>query len=101
LPTIFAYLRYPAFVRTTVDLPDDLMREVKVRAASEGRRLKDVLADAIRDGLARPSASSAETAAGLPLVQCAHMALPGEEMLPERVARVLLEEEARTARGAV
>jgi len=30
----------------------------------------------------------------LPLVQCAHKAPPGEEMTPERVAEVLLEEEA-------
>jgi len=30
----------------------------------------------------------------LPLVECAHEARPGEEMTPERVEEVLLEEEA-------
>lgn len=30
----------------------------------------------------------------LPLVECAHEVRPGEEMTPERVAQVLLEQEA-------
>lgn len=38
-------------MKTTLDLPDDLMREVKIRAAQQGRKLKDLLADAIRIGL--------------------------------------------------
>jgi hypothetical protein len=33
----------------------------------------------------------------LPLIECAHEAVPDEEMTPERVAEVLLEEEARGA----
>jgi plasmid stability protein len=42
-------------MKTTLNLPDDLMREVKVRAARENRRLQDVLAEFIRRGLqARP-----------------------------------------------
>ena len=35
-------------MKTTLDLPDDLMREVKVRAAREGKKMKDLLAAAIR-----------------------------------------------------
>jgi len=35
----------------------------------------------------------------LPLVRCSHEAPPGEELTAERVAAVLLEEEARTALG--
>ena len=38
-------------MKTTLDLPDDLMREVKIRAATQGRKLKDVVTDAIRTGL--------------------------------------------------
>lgn len=34
----------------------------------------------------------------LPLVECAHEAQPGEEMTPERVGEVLLEEEAAAHR---
>ncbi len=29
-------------MKTTLELPDELMREVKIRAAVEGRKLKDV-----------------------------------------------------------
>ncbi len=31
-------------MRTTLDLPDDLLREAKIRAVREGRKLKDVMA---------------------------------------------------------
>jgi hypothetical protein len=37
----------------------------------------------------------------LPLVECAHAASPTEEMTPDRVARVLLDEEAGSSRGAL
>lgn len=45
-------------MKTTVDLPDDLLRAVKIRAAKDNRRLKDVLAEVILRGLSAPSASS-------------------------------------------
>ena len=38
-------------MKTTLDLPDDLMREVKILAAQQGKKLKDVLADTLRSGL--------------------------------------------------
>lgn len=38
-------------MKTTLDLPDDLMREVRIRAAREGKKMKDLLAAAIRTGL--------------------------------------------------
>ena len=38
-------------MKTTLDLPDDLMREVKIRAATQGKKLKDVMADTLRNGL--------------------------------------------------
>lgn len=84
-------------MKTTVDLPDDLMREIKVRAARTDRKLKDAMADLLRRGLAARDAddSTAEhRRVELPLVRCAHPARPEEEMTPERVADVLLEEEA-------
>jgi plasmid stability protein len=39
-------------MKTTLDLPDDLMREVKIRAVHEHKKLKDALADFIRKGMA-------------------------------------------------
>jgi hypothetical protein len=34
-------------MRTTVELPDDLFRKVKARAALQGRALKDLVADGL------------------------------------------------------
>ncbi|HAW09598.1 MAG: antitoxin [Candidatus Dormibacteria bacterium] len=85
--------------RTTLDLPDDLMRAVRIRAVNEGHRLKDVIADLIRRGLAgEPGATGAgPRRVQLPLVICAHPARPGEELTPERVAQLLVAEEGETA----
>ena len=83
--------------KTTLDLPDDLMRAVKIRAAEENRKLKDTIAELLRRGLAQHTeeAPPARQRVRLPLVQCAHPARPGEEMTPERVAEVLIEEEGQ------
>jgi len=88
-------------MKTTLDLPDDLMRDIKIRAARENRKLKDAIADLLRRGLSRKSgeAPKLRRRVTLPLVRCAHDARPGEEMTPDRVARVLLEEESETPRG--
>jgi len=47
-------------MRTTVDLPDDLLGEAKARAAREGRSLSDVVSDAVRSSFARAPASERE-----------------------------------------
>ncbi len=88
-------------MKTTLDLPDDLVRAVKMRAIKEDRKLKDMMADLLRRALAQKPGASATVRRRLklPLVECAHEALPGEEMTPERVAAVLLEEEAGVGRG--
>ncbi len=44
-------------MKTTLDLPNDLVREIKQRAASEGRKVKEVAADLLRAALA-PSAET-------------------------------------------
>src|SRR5436190_24165009 len=40
------------FMKTTLDLPDALMREVKIRAVHERKKLKDAIAEFIRKGMA-------------------------------------------------
>ncbi len=35
-------------MKTTLEIPDDLYREVKTRAASQNRKLKDLVAEALR-----------------------------------------------------
>ncbi len=46
-------------MRTTVRLDDDLYREVKARAAREGRTVASVLEDAVRIGMRPPADASA------------------------------------------
>ncbi|MCF7674310.1 MAG: hypothetical protein K9M97_03135 [Akkermansiaceae bacterium] len=41
-------------MKTTIDLPPELVREMKLRAVHEGRKLKDVAAELLRHGLVRP-----------------------------------------------
>lgn len=41
-------------MKTTLDLPDPLMRRVKIRAASEGRKLKEIISDLLEKGLDAP-----------------------------------------------
>ena len=87
-------------MKTTLELPDELMRAIRLRAVRENRKLKDAIADLLRRGLA-PEAKRPQVLrhrVKLPLVLCAHAARPGEEITPERAARILLDEESG-ARG--
>lgn len=87
-------------MKTTLELPDELMRAVKVRAAEEGSKLKDVVADLIRRGLSEDTvrAGVVPRKVRIPLIECAHEARSDEEMTPARVAQVLAREDARMAR---
>lgn len=84
-------------MKTTLKLPDDLMRAVKIRAAQEDRKLQDLIAELIRRGLAQKSDTpgSHQRRVKLPLIQCARGAELDQEMSPERVSEILLEDEAR------
>jgi len=58
--------RKPAFwnsgcIKTTLDLPADLMRAVKIRAVQEEKKLKDAIAEFIRRGMAASKAPPAKT----------------------------------------
>lgn len=85
-------------MKTTVDLPDALVRELKVKAAREDRSLKDVMTELLRRGLAtadrrgEPDGSRVR----IPLVVCAHPAADEDEMTPDRVAAVLAAQDAET-----
>lgn len=92
-------------MKTTLDLPDDLMRAVKIQAVRENRRLKETVADLLRRGLARKRVAGPAARPGkrikLPLVRCAHKASPGDEVTPERAAEILAEQEAGALRVPV
>lgn len=90
-------------MKTTLDLPDDLMRAIKIRAVKENRKLKDAIADLLRRGLSRGPVEPTKVRkrVKLPLVRCAHRAGAGEEITPERAAEILLEQETEPHDGAV
>jgi plasmid stability protein len=75
-------------MRTTLELPDDLMRSIKVRAASTDRTLTDVMTEVLRAGL-RMEESDAPSRRTLdfPLVITARTA-PEGALSPERIAEI-------------
>jgi len=79
-------------MKTTLDLPDALVREIKHHALNEGLKLKDAMAVLLKLGLkARHSVTNAPAQrVSLPLVICKQRA----ELTPEQVANTLLAQEA-------
>ena len=75
-------------MKTTIDLPPDLVREMKLLAVHEGRKLKDVAADLLKRGLG--SGKSRPTSkAPADFLLSAPASAP--EMTPEQVRRILEE----------
>ncbi len=90
-------------MKTTLDLPDALVKQVKLRAVREGRKLKDAVADLLRKGLAaakddkpieRAPVVTTNRKTGLPMIVCKRAAPSDDELTPERVADILLGQES-------
>jgi hypothetical protein len=95
-------------MKTTLDLPDELMRGMKIRAATQGRKLKDVVADAIRESLGSKPDAHAEapplvisrSASGFPYIQCrpaSDKTPPSSAQLQRLIEESELEEDLRRA----
>ena len=83
-------------VKTTLDIPDDLLRSMKMRAVQEGRKFKDVAAEIFRRGLAQPNLpanSGDRQRVKLPLIECRHPVDSPATLTPDQVADVLLKQE--------
>ena len=90
-------------MKTTLDLPDALFREVKLRAVVQGRTVKDLVAELLQQGLGLAPAGSTEKRptservkigdTGLPLIECAPNA-PATRMSVEEL--LALEQETQT-----
>jgi hypothetical protein len=84
-------------MRTTVELPDELLRQVKARAALQGRTLKDLIADGLRLLLDTPRSVQTSTSprrTQFPIIKSKN---PARKLTPEMVAAAeeeLLDEEA-------
>ena len=96
-------------MKTTLELPDALIKQVKLRALHEGRKFKDAVADLLRRGLsvdadmpfrARAAEITRNRKTRLPVIKCKHRASPSREFTPERVAELLLNQEVRSLDGA-
>ena len=79
-------------MRTTLDLPDPLMRELKARAAMDGVKLKDYFAAMVREALLHPPGAAA-TPARSPAPR-----IPAKE--PRRIADPAGLEQCTTGRAA-
>lgn len=79
-------------MKTTLDLPDELMREMKLRAVIQGRTLRDLVAEFLRQGLGLSPTLSTPTQSpsrmvsmgtdGLPVIRCRADA-PAAHMRPQ------------------
>lgn len=83
-------------MRTTIDLPDPLFREIKTQSAQRGVKLKDFVTSLLQAGLAQADASVSQprTRSPLPVIRKAtgtlHPALSNRE-----VEALLVAEDAR------
>lgn len=78
-------------MKMTFDLPADVAQRLKVRAAEEGLKLKDLIAEACRAFLSSTPQRTKSKPKGrvYPTLKGGRPAKPEEEMIPERVAEIL------------
>ncbi len=95
-------------MRTTVDIPEDLLRRAKAEAALRGSSLKDFVTEAIRAALRERSehVAEGEPAYGVEQVvgeDCVFPLIRGaggpalRDLTPERIHEILEEEEVERA----
>jgi len=90
-------------MKTTLELPNDLVKEIKLRALHSGVKFKEAVAELLRKGLEAESQVMSDSPrakivrnrqTGLPMIECPHPASPLEELTPARVAEILIDQEA-------
>lgn len=87
-------------MKTALDLPDDLMREVRIEAAKRGAKLKDLIAELLRAGLDSPLSNGGRGArltmnprTGLLVVADTRSPGTEAEMSPTQIAEILQRQE--------
>jgi hypothetical protein len=76
-------------MRTTIDLPEELFREAKLRAVQEGSTLKELVTECIRSGLQRPASTKRELSTRRKAPFVAIRKTPDLAPIPERSNRQL------------
>ncbi len=79
-------------MRTTIDIPEALGRQVKIRAAQEGRSLKTLITQALERELAAAAAPAVPSVTPrLPVIRSSR---PGSlKITPEEISELLVREE--------
>lgn len=81
-------------MKTTLDLPEELVREMKIRAAKEGRKLREVATEIIQKGLASPERMN-KTGKGrrvkFPILKCESPAI--RQFTPEELDEILYQQD--------
>lgn len=58
------------FMRTTLDLPDPIFRQLKAESALRGLKMKELVAELLKEGLRKPSFPAGKTVRSpLPLIR--------------------------------
>jgi len=81
-------------MKTTLDLPEELVREMKIRAAREGRKLREVATEVIQKGLSvsAPAKKVASRRIKFPLFKGGKAT---RQFTPEELDEILLQEEVK------
>ena len=83
-------------MRTTLDLPDPLFRELKARAAMQGMKMKELITRLIETGLRQPSEpreKKPRLRSPLPVLEKANTGKPLPALTPEEMAQLEIEED--------
>ena len=84
-------------MKTTIDIPDELFREAKARAAMDGIKLKDLVADALRTKL-RAAPAKKKRRVKFPIIEGDPNAPPiTDEMVKAALEDMYREEDERYA----
>jgi len=82
-------------MKTTLELPSELMKAIKLRAVEEDRTLTELITELLRKGMTSDAAEPRviRHRVQLPLLYGAHAPASEEELSPERMAEILLAQE--------
>ncbi len=93
-------------MKATIELPDALYREIRIRAAQEGRKVKDLVAELLMHGMygqgKEPTPLKKPVVAispitGLPMILGDRSISRSQELTPERVAEISIQQDAEWA----